>query len=35
MIEAIKAELLQNIDQLNEQQLQFLNSLIKKLFKLD
>lgn len=34
MNETLKAELLQNIDQLNEQQLIFLNSLIKKLFKL-
>ena len=34
MIETLKAEILQNLDQLNEQQLQFLNSLIKKLFKL-
>lgn len=33
-METLKAELLQNIDRLNEQQLQFLNSLIKKLFKL-
>lgn len=35
MIEALKAEIEQNLDQLNEQQLRFLNSLIKKLFKLD
>jgi len=34
MIETLKAEILQNLDQLNEQQLSFLNSLIKKLFKL-
>lgn len=34
MIETLKAEIKQNLDQLNEQQLVFLNSLIKKLFKL-
>lgn len=33
-IEVLKAELRQNIEQLNEQQLRFLNSLVKKLFKL-